>query len=123
MRLNRVTILLIVSMALALLVPAAASAVGPVYGPAPPPSRAVAPRITVKPPKTTSNALAKFAFVGAGAHECKLDAKAWKRCGLKYQVRVAVGAHKLQVRTAESGNKLASKPVLYSWRVTAPKTK
>lgn len=111
------------TVALALMVPAGAMATGPTYSPAPPPAKAAAPRITVKPPKTTTNPLAKFAFSGAGAHECKLDARAWKRCGLKYQVRVVVGAHKLQVRTAETASKLASKPTLYTWRVVAPKGK
>jgi hypothetical protein len=123
MRIRHNVLILTVVLALAALVPAGAMATGPTYAPAPPPSRAAAPRITVKPPRSTTNQLARFAFAGAGAHECKLDAKAWKRCGAKYQVRVAVGSHKLQVRTAETGAKLASKPTVYSWRVRAAKGK
>ena len=118
------TVLAMAALGLSLIGAATASATGPTYAPAAP-LRAERPEITVRPGKSTTNPLAKFAFLGGASvpHECKLDSKAWKRCGAKYQARVAVGRHTFQVRSAAAYGELASKPTVYAWRVVAVKKK
>ncbi|WP_155992994.1 hypothetical protein [Nocardioides sp. URHA0020] len=79
-----------------------------------------APRtaIVVHPKRSTTAAKARFRFAAekGATYTCKVDKRAWRKCGASLTVRVQEGRHTLLVRAADDlGNRDAT-PARYGWR-------
>ena len=76
-------------------------------------------RFTKKPPKRFFKERVKFKFSSseAGAHfQCKLDRRAWRRCGSTFKFGVKRGKHTILVRSVDRAGNTDKSPARYKFK-------